>query len=118
MSGFDLPGGESTSARLRQVQADLAASQADLTRAERERDRANELTDKIAAELRGVTRARDALARRCALRFQEAVQLRAELASARQENAQLRGQIARLQANPSEGVPTMTTTNPGGEGGS
>lgn len=85
-----MPGGESTSAMLRQVQADLAASQADLTRAERERDQANELTDKIAAELRGVTKERDSLARRCAVRFEAMQALCAELVSARLELEQLR----------------------------
>ena len=49
--------GESTSARLRRV--------------EQERDQANDLTDGIAAQLRLVTRERDALARRCAVRFEE-----------------------------------------------
>jgi predicted nucleic acid-binding Zn-ribbon protein len=44
-----------------------------------ERDQANELTDKIAAELRLVTRERDSLARRCAVRFEETQALKAEL---------------------------------------
>ena len=73
-----------------QLQHALAASQADLTRAERERDLANDLTDKIASELRLVTRERDSLARRCAVRFQEAQALSAELATARQELDRLR----------------------------
>ena len=45
------------------------------------RDSANDLTDKIAAELRLVTRERDSLARRLAARFADAVQLRTELAA-------------------------------------
>lgn len=69
------------SAALTRTQQALAASQADLSRVEGERDMANELTDKIAAELRGVTRERDALARRCAVRFEETQALRAELAT-------------------------------------
>lgn len=85
-----MPGGESTSAQLRETQSALAASQADLTRVERERDQANELTDKIAAELRLITRERDSLARRCAVRFEETQALKAELASARAELEQLR----------------------------
>lgn len=45
-----------------------------------DRHRANELSDRIAAELRLVTRERDALARRCAVRFDESEALRARLA--------------------------------------
>ncbi len=59
-----------------------------------ERDAANELTDKIAAELRGVTKERDALARRCAARFNETQVLKAELASATAELARYRTQLA------------------------
>lgn len=62
----------STSARLRQVQADLAASQADLTRAERERDRFIAAADKLHGEW---------------------LDLKAELASARQELALLRAEL-------------------------
>lgn len=61
-----MPGGESTSARLRQVQADLAASQADLTRVTAERDRFIAAADKLhgewldlKAELRRVEQERD-----------------------------------------------------------
>lgn len=110
-AGFRLPGGESTSARLRHVEQErddaktaFAASQADLThverqladaesdrmKAERERDEANELTDKIAAELRGVTRERDALARRCAVRFEETQALKADLTQREHELAHAR----------------------------
>lgn len=85
-------GGESTSAALR--------------RAEQERDQANDLTDKIAAELRGVTKERDALARRCSVRFEETQAAKAELASARQEiehsrdlELGLREQLEQLRAD-------------------
>jgi hypothetical protein len=64
------PSGEPTSAALRRVTD--------------ERDAANELTDKIAVELRGVTKERDALARRCAVRFEETQALRQELAQYRE----------------------------------
>jgi hypothetical protein len=79
------PSGESTSAALRRVTA--------------ERDQANELTDKIAVELRGVTRERDALARRCAVRFEETQALKAELESARAELALVRRQRDTLRAD-------------------
>lgn len=101
MSAADLPplmpGGESTSAQLRRVRQELAEAVSllaqigdalsptgerpeealgtlvrDVETLVEQRDRANELTDKIAAELRGVTRERDALARRCAVRFEVA----------------------------------------------
>lgn len=79
--GFVLPrSGESTSAALRRV--------------ERERDQANDLTDKIAAELRLVTRERDSLARRCAVRFEETKAAEAELASAQTELDLVRRDLA------------------------
>lgn len=120
---YRVPEGESTSARLRRVEqerdnlqvARLAPRERcdqardELARVERERDQANDLTDKIAAELRLVTRERDALARRLAVRFeriQELVRERnlaaAELASARTELEQLRSRL--LDTNP-EGAP-------------
>lgn len=55
-----------------------------------QRDQACELTDKIAAELRLVTRERDALARRLAVRFEALQKLSAELVSANTELARLR----------------------------
>ena len=53
--------------------------------------------DKIAAELRLVTRERDSLARRCAVRFQETQAVKAELASALIELEQLRAQLTKRQ---------------------
>jgi hypothetical protein len=88
----------STSALLRQTQAALAASQADLTRVEQERDQANELTDGIARQLRLVTRERDSLARRCGVRFEEAQALRAELATTQDELAKAVELAARARA--------------------
>jgi DNA repair exonuclease SbcCD ATPase subunit len=79
------PSGEPTSAALRRVTD--------------ERDAANELTDKIAVELRGVTKERDALARRCAVRFEETQALKAELESARAELALVRRQRDTLRAD-------------------
>lgn len=74
-----------TSAQLRQTQQALAASQADLTRVERERDRAQE---------------ERAYTRRAAQRLMEERDLaRAELATATAELEQLR---ARLNPNPAE----------------
>lgn len=69
----------------READRDTESTSAALRRAEQERDEANELCDKVAAELRLVTRERDSLARRCALRFEERDLARAELVSAQQE---------------------------------
>ena len=81
-----MPGGESTSAMLRHVQADLAASQADLTKAERERDEAlsylgplRESLQASAANAYTAMRERD-----------EAVRRAADLEQMREELKQLR----------------------------
>lgn len=81
---------------LREVIAQSEAERADREAAETERDRANELSDKIAAELRLVTRERDSLARRCAARFEETQRLNAELASARAERDEALAEAERL----------------------
>jgi hypothetical protein len=163
-----MPGGESTSAMLRRVQAALAASQADLTRTERERDEAvrraadleqvreelkqlRRLTDGYLEDIRHLESGQDAVID--SLRSQRDL-ARAEVATASKEVRLLRAarqwvvapdggrdcvrceqEIRRGEAyellpgvdelahircpNPiTEGAPTMTTTNPGGEGGS
>jgi hypothetical protein len=166
-----MPGGESTSAMLRQVQAALAASQADLTQAEQERDEAvrrasdleqvrgelkqlrlladgylediqhlesgqDEVIDSLRSQ-RDLARAELASTRGRAhtsvvTLSHEVVKLQGQLAAARAEIAQLlveygqaRDALDREKSrrsgcpNPiTEGAPTMTTTNPGGEGGS
>jgi hypothetical protein len=115
----------STSARLRQAQQDLAASQADLTRTERERDEALH-------DLAHATFQLDMERTRVAHWREQNDLARAELVSARQEFEQLlveygqaRDALDREKSrrsgcpNPiTEGAPTMTTTNPGGEGSS
>lgn len=85
-----MPGGESTSALLRQTQTALAASQADLTRVEQERDEARDLIDQVrdrAARLGDI-----ALERRRERNeaWRERDLARAELASALAELEQLR----------------------------
>jgi chromosome segregation ATPase len=80
-------------AKLDAVSGHLDLRDGELVSANAQRDQANDLTDKIAAELRGVTKERDSLARRCAVRFEEAEKLRAELVSARQEIEQLRNRL-------------------------
>lgn len=59
-------------------------------KAERERNELSDLVDKISAELTSVLKERDSLARRCSIRFEETQAAKAELASARQELAELR----------------------------
>ncbi len=88
-AGFDLPGGESTSARLRQVQADLAASQADLTKALDDRDWWKQAAETAQADIERIARTADLL--------------RAELATASKEVRMLRAEVARLKPDNRDG---------------
>lgn len=97
----------STSARLREVQADLAASQADLTRtlqerdaigvklvqALRERDEARGHLQLDRAGLKNLREGRDQATDRALELAKELASVRAELASAQQENEQLRAHL-------------------------
>ncbi len=107
-AGFRLPGGESTSARLRHVEQErddaktaFAASQADLTHVERQL--ADAESDRMKAE-----RERDeALHELAHARFAR------DMATTRLAHAL---ELLRTQTNSTEGAP-MTSTDPGGEGG-
>lgn len=86
--------GKSTSAKLRETQAALAASQADLTRMEAERDEALAKADRLRACWWACSHNRDEItADRDAISL-IADQLRAELTEAQQELTRLRGDCA------------------------